>query len=193
MAEQVHPAPPEPYGPNGPHLSADWVFRRGKARIPSWLEADRSLQQEAVYIDADRFTIEDLLAIGRRTIHLGPTRHATIRYACRRARIPSRSPSGEANEAWIVCWASMPSGSSSFLRFFLVLYSGFAVRVTKLTAATTACIRTSTIWADGVTPAKRGDLVKESRRGKPRDKANAPSAMKKNTRSGLRAASLTIE
>jgi len=30
-------------------------MRRERARIPSWLEADASLQREAVYIGADRF------------------------------------------------------------------------------------------------------------------------------------------
>ena len=69
MTEQVHPAHLEPYGVEGPHRETAWAFRRGRARIPSWLEADRSLQQEAAYIGADRFTIEDLLAIRRRTIH----------------------------------------------------------------------------------------------------------------------------
>ena len=59
MAEQVHAAHLEPSGVDGPQLETAWVVRRGRARIPSWLEADRSLHSEVEYICADRFAMED--------------------------------------------------------------------------------------------------------------------------------------
>jgi hypothetical protein len=55
-----------------------------------------------------------------------------------------------------------------------------------LTVATTACIKTIIICATGVTPAKRCEFVKLSRKGKAKESAKATTATNNNILSGLR-------
>ena len=70
MAQQVPPAHLKPQGAVRSAVKTTQIIRRGRPRIPSWLEADSSLHPEAVYIEADRFCHQNiLLAIRRRTIH----------------------------------------------------------------------------------------------------------------------------
>jgi|ERR1700730_1541241 hypothetical protein len=58
MAQQVHPDHLKPSGAVRSAIKTTQIIRRGRARIPSWLEADSSPHPEAVYIGADRSVIE---------------------------------------------------------------------------------------------------------------------------------------